>query len=60
MPRGIASIREVGSTQEGSPSGGLLERLGCLGELIGASWGSRGIILEASWAPVGASWAPLG
>eukprot|EP00959_Pyramimonas_sp_CCMP1952_P165432 3458456-Pyramimonas_sp.AAC.1 len=51
MPRGVASIREVGSAQRKGPQwrplgaswgplcglGGHLERLGCLGELLVAS-----------------------
>eukprot|EP00959_Pyramimonas_sp_CCMP1952_P249977 5225871-Pyramimonas_sp.AAC.1 len=73
MPRGITSISgqhaEEGSPVEASfeaswgPLGGpgrLSERLGCFGELPGASWGSLGGLLEASWGPVDASWVLLG
>ena len=34
--------------------------LAYLGEPRGASWGSLGSLLEASWEPLGASWGPLG
>eukprot|EP00959_Pyramimonas_sp_CCMP1952_P216925 4536494-Pyramimonas_sp.AAC.1 len=57
MPRGIASIREVGSTEEGPPSGGLLERLRCFGELLGLFGGAS---LGASWRPLGPLLEPPG
>eukprot|EP00959_Pyramimonas_sp_CCMP1952_P009335 194802-Pyramimonas_sp.AAC.1 len=48
----VPQWRPLGASWEplGGP-GRLLKRLGCLGELLGASWWSLGSLLEASWAP---------
>eukprot|EP00959_Pyramimonas_sp_CCMP1952_P253876 5304015-Pyramimonas_sp.AAC.1 len=60
MPRGVASIREVGSTKrKGLP-------VEASWSVLGASWRSR-TPLRTSWVPrrafwglLGVSWAPLG
>eukprot|EP00959_Pyramimonas_sp_CCMP1952_P382735 8019896-Pyramimonas_sp.AAC.1 len=53
MPRGIASIREVGSTQRKGPP------VEASWGSLGASWRSRAP-LGASWVPRRASWGLLG
>eukprot|EP00959_Pyramimonas_sp_CCMP1952_P426158 8926145-Pyramimonas_sp.AAC.1 len=64
MPRGFASISEVGSAQMKSPSRSALGTLlGPLGAVFGLCWaslasplGGPGGLLERSGGPLGPSW----
>eukprot|EP00959_Pyramimonas_sp_CCMP1952_P430226 9011160-Pyramimonas_sp.AAC.1 len=60
MPRGVASIREFGSTQRKGPP------VEAFWSVLGASWrprrplGASWVPRRASWGLLGVPWGPLG